>query len=305
MKIKAAPLLCELHAHTTWSDGRFSLRALTDLYGRNGFDVLAVTDHAPRAQGAIHALNYDAYLAAIEEEADRAWDLYRLLLVPGLELTYDDPDPGEAAHAVALGLRAYVDVGAGVEPMLRAARAHGAAVIAAHPSELADRSAMKLADRKELGEQLSGFVYGTIVVLSVIVTGAKAFPNELGHIAVLVAVTTIVFWLAHVYADSLAFSIGQDTHLSLAEFGHIARREASLLAAGLPPEAALVLGGFGLFSEHFAVWLSFGLGLTVLGVAGIVFARVERLGPVRGSMAVLANLSLGIVLIGLKVLVVH
>ena len=164
---------------------------------------------------------------------------------------------------------------------------------------------MKLADRKELGEQLAGFVYGTIVVLSVIVTGAKAFPHELGHIAVLVAVTTIVFWLAHVYAHVLAFSIGHDTHLSLGEFGHIARREASILAAGVPPEAALVLGGIGVLSAHFAIWLSFGLGLAVLGVAGIVFARVERLGRVRGIMAVLANLSLGIVLIGLKVIVVH
>jgi hypothetical protein len=27
------PLLCELHAHTTWSDGDLSLRELVDLYG--------------------------------------------------------------------------------------------------------------------------------------------------------------------------------------------------------------------------------------------------------------------------------
>jgi hypothetical protein len=67
----------------------------------------------------------------------------------------------------------------------------------------------------------------------------------------------------------------------------------------------LVLGGIGLFSEHFAIWLSFGLGLAVLGVTGIVFARVERLRPVRGILVVLANLALGVVLIGLKVLVVH
>ena len=106
---------------------------------------------------------------------------------------------------------------------------------------------MKLADRKELGEQLAGFVYGTIVVLSVIVTGAKAFPHDWAH-SMLVAVTTIVFWLAHVYAHVLAFSIGHDAHLSLGEFGHIARREASILAAGVPPEAALVLGGIGVLS---------------------------------------------------------
>ena len=133
MKIKAAPLLCELHAHTTWSDGAFFLCALTDLYGRNGFDVLTVTDHAPREQVGIHAVNYDEYLAAIELEADRAWELYRLFLVPGLELTYYDPDLGERAHAVALGLCSYVEVGAGVETMLRAARAHGAAIVATHP----------------------------------------------------------------------------------------------------------------------------------------------------------------------------
>jgi hypothetical protein len=170
-----------------------------------------------------------------------------------------------------------------------------------------DRSASfaRLGDRKKLAEQLAGFVYGTIVVLSVIVTGAKAFPHGLGHIALLVAVTTLVFWLAHVYAHAMAFSVGTYTHLSLLEFGQIARREASILVAGIPPEAALSLGAIGLYGEQFALWLSFGLGLAALGLTGIVFARAERLGPYRATLAVLANLALGIVLIGLKVLVVH
>ena len=47
--------------------------------------------------------NYAAYLAEIEAEAERARRLYDLLVIPGLELTYDDPDPLEAAHAVAVG----------------------------------------------------------------------------------------------------------------------------------------------------------------------------------------------------------
>jgi hypothetical protein len=156
-----------------------------------------------------------------------------------------------------------------------------------------------------LGERLGGFVYGTIVVLSVIVTGAKAFPHALGQVAVLVAVTTVVFWLAHVYAHGIAFSVGRDTHLSLAELGHIGRREASIVAAGVPPETALVLGAAGLFSEQVAVWLAFGLGLAVLGATGLVFARVERLGYLRTLVAVCANLALGVALIGLKVFVVH
>ena len=133
MQTKPAPLLCELHAHTTWSDGAFGLSEVVDLYGRRGFDVLAITDHAPREARDIHAVNYESYLAAVECEAERAWQEYRLLVLPGLELTYDDPDPTEAAHAVALGLRSYVAVAEGVETMLRAARAHGAALVAAHP----------------------------------------------------------------------------------------------------------------------------------------------------------------------------
>jgi len=48
VKSKRNPLLCELHAHTTWSDGELALPELVDLYGRNGFDVLCVTDHVVR-----------------------------------------------------------------------------------------------------------------------------------------------------------------------------------------------------------------------------------------------------------------
>lgn len=133
MPSKPSPLLCEFHAHTTWSDGDLSVRELCDLYGRRGFDVLAVTDHAPREARQVHAGTYDAYLADVRAEALRARDLYDLLLIPGLELTYDDADPLLAAHAVAIGLRSYVDVSAGLEAALASARAHGAALVAAHP----------------------------------------------------------------------------------------------------------------------------------------------------------------------------
>jgi predicted metal-dependent phosphoesterase TrpH len=133
MPTKSPPLLCELHAHTTWSDGSLSVRELCDLYGRRGFDVLAVTDHAPRDARQIQAANHAAYLAAIEDEAERAAELYGLLVVPGVELTYDDPDPLQAAHVVAVGLRDYVPLAQGLESALATARAHGAALVAAHP----------------------------------------------------------------------------------------------------------------------------------------------------------------------------
>ena len=137
MATKLAPLLCELHAHTTWSDGALSVSELVDLYGRAGFDVLAVTDHA--VPGAcVREGDFAGYLAEVETEAERARSLYDLLLIPGLELTYDHDDPAQAGHGVAVGLRTFVGVEYGLEEALRAARAHGAALVAAHPYSVAE-----------------------------------------------------------------------------------------------------------------------------------------------------------------------
>jgi histidinol phosphatase-like PHP family hydrolase len=138
MTEKPRPLLCELHAHTTWSDGALSVRELIDLYGRSGFDVLAITDHTVAAERVAYVRKkvWPAYLAEIEAEAERARRRYDLLVLPGLELTVEHRDPRLAAHAVAVGLRSFVGVADGLEAALGAARANGAALVAAHPDSV-------------------------------------------------------------------------------------------------------------------------------------------------------------------------
>ncbi len=138
--MRTTPLLCELHAHTTWSDGVLSLAQLVDLYGRSGFDVLCVTDHTVRTDEDselgpchVHEGNHAEYVEAIAAESERAWDEYELLVLPGLELTFDDVEPNLAAHAVAVGLDRFVGVDLGLDVALARARADGAALIAAHP----------------------------------------------------------------------------------------------------------------------------------------------------------------------------
>jgi 3',5'-nucleoside bisphosphate phosphatase len=79
--------------------------------------------------------SYDAYLAEVEREAERAWITYGLLVVPGVELTFNDPQPVLAAHAVAIGLRRYVSVDNGIAEAIETAAQAGAAIIAAHPYE--------------------------------------------------------------------------------------------------------------------------------------------------------------------------
>jgi predicted metal-dependent phosphoesterase TrpH len=138
------PLLVELHSHTTWSDGRLTVRELVDVVGSRGFDVLCVTDHVVRGddpwldetqrrEQGVGRAQYAAYAAELEREAERARSLYDLLVIPGLELTYNDRDPAVAAHAVAVGLHDFVPVDDGLDGAIETAAEAGAAIVAAHP----------------------------------------------------------------------------------------------------------------------------------------------------------------------------
>jgi predicted metal-dependent phosphoesterase TrpH len=51
-------------------------RELVDLYGRAGFDVLAITDHVVRTEIGCHvrAETYRDYLDEVDKEAERAGD---------------------------------------------------------------------------------------------------------------------------------------------------------------------------------------------------------------------------------------
>ena len=143
MHRKLSPLLAELHSHTTWSDGELSVGELVDLYGSAGFDVLCVSDHAYRADdplvapGArgVRAETFAVYLAEIELEAARALARYGLLVIPGIELSYNDLDPRRSAHAVAVGLREPVSLADGIATAIELADAAGAALVGAHPDD--------------------------------------------------------------------------------------------------------------------------------------------------------------------------
>ncbi len=155
------------------------------------------------------------------------------------------------------------------------------------------------------GERLGGYTYGTIIVLATIVGGAQAYKHGAGHIAILVVVTTVVFWLAHVYSDALADSLAKGERISWAELREIAVRESSIIEAAVTPVLLLMLAKTGLYSVHTGAWLAFAAGLLVLVAEGFAFARAERLGALATIAIVGANLALGLALVVLKLWVSH
>ena len=162
-----------------------------------------------------------------------------------------------------------------------------------------------LRDRLVGGERgIGGLVYGTVLALAALTAGS-AEKKSPWTLAVLVASTAFVIWIAHVYAHGLGESIERRRRLDAAEFRGIALRELPILAAAIPPTVALLLGAVGVMREASAIWLAFGLGLGELAVEGARYASVERLGVLGTALAVAANLALGGVVVALKVFVLH
>src|SRR3954454_14332130 len=120
--------------------------------------------------------------------------------------------------------------------------------------------------RAPWGERLGGFMYGTLVALAVLVASAKAYPHNANRVVVLVAVTSSVLWLAHVYAHSVAKNVADKEHLTMAELLYSPHPERSIIGAAVPPIAALLLGVVGLIPTSTAIWAALGAGLAVLAI---------------------------------------
>ena len=136
--------LADLHIHSTFSDGKLSIPELVDLYGTLGFGAIAVTDHLCEQSTLIgkaakyigHTLTpatYPIYREILKSEAERAWDQYRMVLIPGFELSKNSILNHRSAHILALGVTEFIPADGDVLELARTIRAKGGLAIAAHP----------------------------------------------------------------------------------------------------------------------------------------------------------------------------
>lgn len=159
-------MLADFHVHSNFSDGKLTIPQVIDLYGTRGFGAIAITDHVGESHTVIGKAaghlglclteaTFPLYKEILKSEAERAWDQYRMVVIPGVELSKNSISNHRSAHIVALGLEKYLAADGDVADLAKQIRTEGGLAIAAHPvaSGKFEKQTYHLWDRvKELSE---------------------------------------------------------------------------------------------------------------------------------------------------------
>jgi hypothetical protein len=149
----------------------------------------------------------------------------------------------------------------------------------------------------------SGGLYGTVLVLAVVIALSKGGRSPASLILGGILITSLVFFIVHVYADTLASRVRYPERGWIALARHHAHHEAPILEAPVGPAIPLLLGWIGVLSRDAAAWGAIGMGLLGLFTWGLVLGRALAYGRGRSVMIGLLNVALGGAMVGLKVLV--
>lgn len=155
-------ILADFHMHSTFSDGKLSIPELVDLFGSRGFGAIAITDHLCENESLIgkaaryigHTLtpaSFPLYAEILKSEANRAWKEYKMILIPGFELTKNSVSNHRSAHVLALGVSEWISADKNALEIAREVRSKGGLTIAAHPvsTRKTEKQTYHLWDRRQ------------------------------------------------------------------------------------------------------------------------------------------------------------
>lgn len=136
--------LSDFHLHSTFSDGKLSIPEIVDLYGARGFGAIAITDHlcedetligkaAAYLGRTLTPATFPIYQEILKSEANRAWRKYRMLVLPGFELTRNSISNHRSAHVLAIGCEDWISASLPIEEQCAAIHHQGGLAVAAHP----------------------------------------------------------------------------------------------------------------------------------------------------------------------------
>lgn len=155
-------MMCDFHVHSTFSDGRMTVPELVDFYGSRGFGAIAVTDHLCERLSVIGKFagylgktltraTFPLYTEILRSESERAWQQYRMVVLPGFELTKNSLSNHRSAHILGIGLAQWVSADGDARDLARTIRSHGGLAVAAHPvsTRKMEKQTFHLWDRRE------------------------------------------------------------------------------------------------------------------------------------------------------------
>ena len=147
-------------------------------------------------------------------------------------------------------------------------------------------------------------IYGLILSTSVVAALSEDDAASARSLFAAVAVTAVVFWLAHVYAHLMASRMMDTRGFSRRGLWSVMRQQAPLMAGALPALLPLGLAWVGLVSIDLAVNLAIAAGVAGLAACGVVIARRRGLSVPATILATLGSAMFGLVIVGLK-LAIH
>ena len=112
------------------------------------------------------------------------------------------------------------------------------------------------------------------------------------HLAAVVATTSVVLWLAHVYAHALAESVSEEQPMRARRLVDVGRPRGDDRPGGRRPCAAAVLGALDVLKDSTALRLAVWLGVGTLRCRA-PRARIEQLGGLATLAVIGTNLTLG------------
>ncbi|MDN0197390.1 hypothetical protein [Streptomyces sp. S.PNR 29] len=150
----------------------------------------------------------------------------------------------------------------------------------------------------------TGGVYGSMLAASVIVGVGTlgSFPTL--ELVLLLLLTGIVFWLAHVHAQLFGARLAEQ-RLDRRTVLHVCRDEWPIVKAAVPPAVAVAVSPLLGLGVEGALWLA--LCVAVAGQVGWSAAAARRAGArwLLVLTTVSVNLLLGVLIITLKIALTH
>jgi len=154
-----------------------------------------------------------------------------------------------------------------------------------------------------LRDRAANAIYGTILVTAVIVALSEDRAASAGELIEAVATTTVVFWLAHSYADFLGertLTGGPAARMGVRD---ALLRDVAMLEVAVLPLLALLLGVIHLVSRGHAVVAALAIGVAELFAWGYLAGRAPGASVRRSASIGLFNCGLGVLIVLLKALI--